>query len=198
LTGFDKVKSAFLLLDLQEAICREDGEIGRAGFGRQVVEFGVLERAAWSLHQARRHGMFVAYSRLAFDPTYSTLTSTSPRLAALRSNGLLQADSPGAAICSEIAPAPDELIVDKTGIDPFSGSPLLPAMFSRGITHIAVAGIATEHVVESAARHAADLGLHVAVLADACCSQTAELREHALRQTLPFYAHVASSGRFFD
>lgn len=167
------------------------------GHGRQVSQLGVLDRAAWSLDKARQRGMFVAYSRLAFDREYSTLTSTSPRLRGLRAAGLLQADSEGASICREIAAAPGELVVEKTGIDPFSGSPLLPALFSRGITHVALAGVATEHVVESAARHAADLGLRVTVLSDGCCSQTPELREHALRETLPFYAEVTSSEEFF-
>jgi biuret amidohydrolase len=197
LTSSAEPGSALLLLDLQEAICREDGDVGRMGHGRQVSELGVLHRAAWSLEQARHRGMLVAYSRLAFGNDYSTLTSTSPRLGALRAAGLFLANSPGAAICSEIAPAPGELIVEKTGIDPFSGSPLLSALLSRGIIHIAVAGVATEHVVESAARHGADLGLRVTVLADVCCSQRPELREHALGETLPFYAEVTTSEGFF-
>jgi nicotinamidase-related amidase len=184
-------------LDLQEAICRDDGEVGQLGHGRQVSELGVLERAAWSLRHARQRGMFVAYSRLAFDPEYLTLTSSSPRLRGLRAAGLLQAGTEGVAICSEVAPEPGELVVEKTGIDPFIGTPLLPALFKRGITGIALAGVATEHVVESAARHAADLGLRVTVLSDACCSQTPELRTHALEQTLPFYATVSPAADVF-
>jgi nicotinamidase-related amidase len=188
---------ALLLLDLQEAICREDGEVGRLGHGRQVAELGVLERAAWSLRHARERGTFIAYSRLAFDPQYSMLTSSCPRLHGLRAMGLLQAGTEGAAICSEIAPEPGDLVVEKTGIDPFIGTRLFPALFTRGITRIALAGVATEHVVESAARHAADLGLQVTVLSDACCSQTPELRAHALEQTLPFYATVSPAADVF-
>ena len=41
---------------------------------------------------------------------------------------------------------------------------LLPLLAAWGAGEIAVAGVATNHVVESAARHAADLGFSVVVL----------------------------------
>ena len=94
LTGAAGSGYALLLLDLQDAICREDGDVGQAGYGQQVSALHVLDRAAWSLNEARRRGMFIAYSRLAFDKEYSTLTSASPRLGALRDAGLFQAGSP--------------------------------------------------------------------------------------------------------
>jgi nicotinamidase-related amidase len=190
-------KWALLLLDLQDAVCREDGEVGQLGFGRQVFELGILDQAARSVDQARERGLFVAYSRLSFEEDYLTLTSQAPALSALREAGLLKADGAGVGICSEVAPAAGELVIEKTAIDPFVGTPLLPALLSRGVGHVALGGVATEHVVESAARHAADLGLHVTVLSDVCSSRTIELREHALRETLPFYASVTSSEDFF-
>jgi biuret amidohydrolase len=189
-------RRALLLLDLQEAICREDGEIGSAGFGAEVTRTGLLPRAARALARARDRDMFVAYSRLAFDSSYTTLTSRAPRLAGIREAGIAQADSAGAAICSEIQPLPGELVVDKCGIDPLIGTPMIASLLSRGITEIALGGVATSHVVESAARHAADLGFEVAVLADLCAAQEKSLHEHAILHTLPFYATVASSEEY--
>lgn len=194
----DASGKALLLLDLQDAICREDGEVGQAGYGQQVSALGVLEQAARCLGQARERGDFVAYSRLAFDREYSTLVSASPRLAQLVDLGLFQHDSPGASICSEVEPGSGELVVDKAAIDPFVGTPLMPALLRRGITDIALLGVATEHVVESAARNATDAGLRVSVLADACASMTADLREQALRDTLPYYSEVTTSEAYFS
>ncbi len=185
--------TALLLLDLQEAICREDGEVGRSGLGAQASELDVLSRAARCLANARARGLFVAFSRIAFDPEYLTLTSASPRFAKLREAGLLQRGTPGAEICAEVAPAAGELVVEKTGVNPFQGTPLMAALLTRGITNVLIGGVATEHVVESAARHACDAGLQVTVLADLCASQSPELRRHALENTLPFYAEIAAS-----
>lgn len=185
-----------LLLDLQEAVCRPNGEIGRSGFGKQVEELGVLENAERALETTRKHDGFVAFSRLAFDPSYSTLTSASPRLQALRAAGGLQAGGGGAQICSEVQPRVDELVVNKSGIDPFAGTPLLPALVRSGAALVALAGVATEHVVEAAARRASDAGIEVMVLADACASTNPEYRRHALEVTLPFYATVGSTDEF--
>jgi biuret amidohydrolase len=184
---------ALLLLDLQEMICREDGEIGRTGMAAQVKQRRVLENAAWTLAVARQAGFLVAFARLAFDDAYSTLTSGAPRLQALKQAGIGRASSPGASICSEIAPLSGEIVASKTGIDPLIGTPILNAILGRGITEVAIGGVATNHVVESCARHAADAGLHVVVLADLCAAQTEELHRHSIEGNLPFYATVTDS-----
>lgn len=184
---------ALLLLDLQETICREGGEIGRTGMAAQVKERRVLENAAWSLTIARRAGFLVAFARLAFDDSYSTLTSGAPRLQALKQAGLGRASCPGAAICSEVAPLSGEIVASKTGIDPLIGTPILNAIVRRGVTEVAIGGVATNHVVESCARHASDTGLRVVVLADLCAAQTEELHRHSIESNLPFYATVTDS-----
>jgi nicotinamidase-related amidase len=183
---------ALLLLDLQEGVCRPDGEIGSSGIGAQVAERGALGAAARALAAARGHGVTVAYARLAFDDAYATLASRAPRVRAMREAGLGRANSPGAAICPEIAPRSGEAVVAKVGIDPLIGTPLLPILAAAGAREVALAGVATNHVVESTARHAADLGLSVVVLEDACAAQTAELHRNAVEGTLPFYAVITS------
>lgn len=183
---------ALLLLDLQDGVCRADGEIGRHGIGAQVAERGVLTAAARALASAREHGVLIAYARLAFDDAYATLASHAPRVRAMREAGLGLASSPGATICHEVAPRAGEPVVAKVGIDPLIGTPLLPVLAGAGVREVALAGVATNHVVESTARHAADLGLSVVVLEDACAAPTAELHRHAIEATLPFYATIAS------
>jgi nicotinamidase-related amidase len=185
-------RRALLLLDLQEGTCRADGEIGRHGIAAQVIERGVLAAAARALSGAREHGVLIAYARLAFDDAYATLASRAPRVRAMREAGLGLASSAGAAICHEVAPRPEEVVVSKVGIDPLIGTPLLPILTGAGVTEIALAGVTTNHVVESAARHAADLGISVLVLDDACAAQTPELHRSAIENTLPFYATIAS------
>jgi nicotinamidase-related amidase len=183
---------ALLLLDLQAGTCRVDGEIGRHGLGAQVAERNVLAAAARALAAARERGVAVAYARLAFDDAYATLASGAPRVRAMRDAGLGLASSPGSVICQEIMPRAGEAVVAKVGIDPLIGTPLLPVLTGAGVREIAMAGVATNHVVESAARHAADLGFSVVVLEDACAAQTAELHRNAIEGTLPFYAAITS------
>ncbi len=191
-------RRALLLLDLQDGVCREDGEIGRHGLGAQVTERDVLGHARSALTRARELGLFVAYARVAFDDGYTMLTSRARRLQSVRRAGLARASGPGAAICDEIRPAASELVVDKRGIDPLVGTALLPALIGAGVTELALGGVATDHVVESAARHAADLGFNVTVLEDLCASMTLELHRHAIEETLPYYAYISDWTSYLD
>jgi nicotinamidase-related amidase len=191
-------RQALLLLDLQEAICREEGAIGRSGLGAAVKRRGVLGNAARALHEARKAEFFIGYARLGFDDDYVTLTSKAPRLQALKEAGIGRLSDPGSAICSEIAPRSGELVVNKVGIDPLIGTPLLGALINAGIMEIVLGGVTTNHVVESCARHAADAGMHVVVLADLCAAQTDDLHEHSIQETLPFYSVVTDSASYFQ
>jgi biuret amidohydrolase len=185
-------RRALLLLDLQESICREDGEIGRHGIAAQVVERDILGAAARALAAAREHSLLVGYARLAFDDAYAGLASRAPRVQAMREKGVGLANSPGVEICHEIAPRAGEAVVAKVGIDPLIGTPLVPILTGAGVTEVALAGVATNHVVESAARHAADLGFVVTVLEDACAAPSADQHRHAVEVTLPFYSTLTS------
>jgi nicotinamidase-related amidase len=87
--------------------------------------------------------------------------------------------------------------VAKSGIDALVASPLKGALIRHGVTEIAIGGVATNHVVESTARHAADEGFSVFVLGDLCEAHSDALHEHALGNTLPYYAHVTDSVTYF-
>ncbi|MGH8960270.1 MAG: cysteine hydrolase, partial [Jatrophihabitantaceae bacterium] len=93
-------------------------------------------------------------------------------------------------------PLPSEPIVTKGGVDPFIGTPLLELLLRNGVSRVALAGVATNLVVESAARHAIDSGLQVVVLADLCASFAAELHEFAITKTLPLFAQISDSETF--
>lgn len=89
-------------------------------------------------------------------------------------------DAPGTAITPELAPGPDDLVLDKTTMSAFEGTPLAMLMRDCGLIAFAVVGVATEIGIEPTVRHAADLGLLPVVLEDACAGGHAEAAERAL------------------
>jgi len=185
-----------MLMDYQEAICRTDGAIGRAGVGGEVERRGVLEKAARVLAAFRAHGAPVIHVRVAFDPEYHTMTSASDRFQGMRRAGLLQKHDPGTRICGEVAPTEEEPVVTKGCVNPFVGTNLAEKLNAIPHTDLVLGGVATNHVVESTARFAADSGHRVIVLEDLCASFTRELHEFAVEQILPSYARVTSSGDY--
>ena len=189
-------RTALLLLDYQAAICDQGAHGRQPALAAQVAERDVLARAEKTLAVARDSGRFIVHVRLAFDPSYELRTNASARFAAYRDTGAMLVGSPEAEFVAEVAPLDTEPVVTKGGVDPFIGTPLLEVLLRNGISRVALAGVATNLVVESAARHAIDSGLSVVVLADLCASFAAELHEFAVTRTLPLFGEVSDSETF--
>ena len=70
-----------------------------------------------------------------------------------------------------------EAIFDKLTMSALEGTPLSIALRDCGITSMALVGVAMEIGIEPTARHAADLGYQVFVVAEACqAADTIDLR----------------------
>jgi nicotinamidase-related amidase len=77
-------------------------------------------------------------------------------------------DTPGFAIVPELAPRPDEAVLDKITFSAFESTPLSIVLRDLGITSFAICGIAMEIGIDPTVRHGADLGFVPIVIRDAC------------------------------
>lgn len=192
MTGFDN-STALLMLDYQVALC-DVGPLGRVpALAEQVKERGVLANASRVLAKARDEEALIVHVRLAFDPTYRLRTNRLARFDAYPQNQAMLRDSPEAAIVEELAPAPGEPVLDKGCVGPFVGTPLETALRAEGVSHLVLGGVATNLVVESAARHASDLGFQVTVVEDMCASFAPELHAFSIEKVMPLFGDVCTS-----
>ncbi len=180
--------SALLLIDLQVGLCDPSGA-GAGPLSEEVQARGTLGAAAESLRTARELGIEVIHVRLAFDPRYRRRTNRTPRFDAHEAAGRFVEGSPDAQFCVEVAPEDGELVLSKGSIGPFASTPLLSFLQARGVTRLAIGGVATHLGVESAVREAADRGLQVGVLADACAAPGG-MHAHAIDSVLPAFADI--------
>jgi nicotinamidase-related amidase len=189
--------AALLAMDVQFAVCGPDGRIGTgSGLSRQTAERGVLPRLAHTLQVARAAGVPVLHARVAFDEAYTRRTNRSARFAGMEKNRLLLEGSDDAAFVPEAEPAPGEVVVTKGCVNPFIGTGLAERLVVAGVTRLYLAGVATNFVVESAARHAGDSGFQVSVLEDVCASYDQEMHDFAVRRTLPTFAEIIGAADF--
>jgi nicotinamidase-related amidase len=186
-------KSALVLLDYQVALCGPGPHTRAPALAEQVEQRGVLSNAAKVLQAARDNGLFIAHVRLAFDPTYKLRTNRLARFDTYPDNRAMLADSPEAQIVEPLRPVSGEPVVDKGCVDPFIGTPLAPVLHAEGIQHLILGGVATNLVVESAARHASDSGFQVTVVEDMCASFAPELHAFSMEKIMPMFAAVRSS-----
>lgn len=98
-------------------------------------------------------------------------------------------------IVDEVKPVEGEPVVPKPRMNPFFGTSLESMLRSRDIDTVVLTGVATEFVVEAAARHAADADFKVIVLEDCCAAFSDEAHVAALN-VMGFLAILATSDDF--
>lgn len=187
--------TALLLIDLQKGMCDPTGAAGASGLAAAVEEQGTLKAAARALQHARAEGLGVIHVRLAFDESYGNLTNATARFAGHRDAKRFTLGSFDTEFCEEVAPVEGEITVAKGSVSPFASTALFSALVRQGVTSLVIAGVATHLAVESAAREAADRGIAVTVLGDACAAPE-HLHRHSLEQTLPAFATVRTVDEF--
>ncbi|MFI0353396.1 cysteine hydrolase family protein [Actinomadura sp. 9N407] len=186
-------KKALLMLDYQVALCEEGPHLRMPPLAAQIAERGVLATAERVLTAARAAGVLVVHVRLAFDPSYKLRTNRLPRFDPYEEQRAMLADSPEAQIVKALAPVAGEPVIDKGCVDPFVGTALREVLAAEGVTEVVLGGVATNLVVESAARHASDSGLQVTVVEDMCASFRPDFHEFSVTNILPLFGSVTGS-----
>ncbi len=128
----------------------------------------------------RGHGLRVVYTRMGLQlPGGRDLPPWSWRVSQVgRPEGnLFPKGSPEYEIIPELAPPPEELVLDKNSASPFSSSPLDQNLRNMGVENLVITGLLTNVAVEGAARDAGDRGFNAMTAEDACAAYGPE--EHA-------------------
>jgi ureidoacrylate peracid hydrolase len=84
-------------------------------------------------------------------------------------------------VLDAIAPQGDEIVLTKTSSDVFASTNIHYLLGNLGIRQLAICGLVTDQCVESAVRHACDLGYLVTLVIDACTTHSQERHDASLR-----------------
>jgi biuret amidohydrolase len=174
-------RTALVVYDMQL------GVVGQIADGTEITQRVVDLVAA-----ARVGGYRVVYLRHMFaPPALSGVTALRTAMAWQRVDSVAQVrpfltrDSPGFELVPELAPSPDELVLDKMAMSAFAGTPLNTVLRDCRLDSFVIAGVAMEVGIEPTVRHALDLGYLPIVVADACGAGDAEAAARS-RATLEF------------
>jgi nicotinamidase-related amidase len=185
--AFDLSTTALLVIDMQRDFL-EPGGFG-ASLGNDV---GQLRRTiaplAALLADARAVGLTIVHTREGHLPDLSdcppaklTRGAPSRRIGDLGPKGrILVRGEYGHDIIDELAPLPDEPVIDKPGKGAFYATELDSLLVERGIRSLLVTGVTTEVCVHTTVREANDRGYECLVLADCVGSYFPEFQRVGL------------------
>jgi nicotinamidase-related amidase len=100
---------------------------------------------------------------------------------------------PGSELVSEMAPQPGDLLITKHTWGAFHETGLHEQLQKRGITTLALGGIATNFGVESTARVAEELGYRLLLVEDAMSGLAADEHAFAITRIFPRIGTVCST-----
>jgi nicotinamidase-related amidase len=199
---------ALLVIDMQRDFL-EPGGFGAAlgndvSLLRRTIEPNRRLLAAW-----RAHHLPVYHTREGHEPGLSDLppakrerNPAGPGIGDLGPMGrILVRGEPGHAIIPELAPLPDEVVIDKPGKGAFWATPLHELLQRHRITQLVVTGVTTEVCVHTTVREANDRGYECLVLADATGSYFPEFHTSALAMISAqggIFGWVGASGPLLD
>lgn len=171
-----------LALHYQNDVIHPEGLI-RVGIDNDQRREAVIDAATRLLDHARTRGWKIVHVRVAFREDYADLPRNMPIMANVEKIGAVREGTWGAEFHEALAPrrCADEFVVKHTSISAFRGTPLAGLLRLFNAQRVHVAGVATHSVVESTVRDAADRGLEVTVVADACTAAQPDTHEAAIK-----------------
>ena len=159
----------------------------------------VLNNANTVLDAARDHDVPVVYVTVSFTEGYPDApVKTHPLYRMVSENRMVIAAESGGEIHASVTPKQNELVLNKTSVDPFVTTRLAQHLKILDVNTIIIMGLWTNFAVEATARSAADLGYRVVVVRDACGSNSDENHEFSMSNLMPMFATVVDAAELCE
>jgi maleamate amidohydrolase len=170
--SIDVSKAAALFIDLQEEH-RNDSRYLVEGFDAIIGNVQRLQQTA------RAAGIPVFHSAYVVDLCAQPAKPFHPMMPD-GSSAFSDVNDPLSAICSEVGPAGDEIVLVKTDESTFAQGDLGMLLTARGVEWVFIAGVWTEACITATVKDAIGLGFRVILIKDACGSGNIAMHQTAI------------------
>jgi len=158
----------------------------------------MLKNTVETVQKARQLGATIVHAPITFTEDYHELTPNPYGiLKGVVDSKSFRKGSWGAEIVNELAPQPNDIIIEgKRGLDAFASTNLDFILRSRGIETIALGGFLTNCCVESTMRTGYEKGYNVITIKDCTATLSEEEQRMAVEKNYPMFSRPLGHKEF--
>jgi nicotinamidase-related amidase len=175
------MKKTLVVMDYINEIIHPDGKFKGKGYAAFAVENKTLENVAEAVNVAREKGISIVYVKTGFSDDYKEQPKNSPLFGKADQFQALKLGTWATEFHKSLDIQPQDLVVVKHRVSPFYGTSLDSFLRNDGTQQVYLAGVATDLVVQAAARDAHDRDYGVFVLSDCCAAGSMEDHNSSLK-----------------
>lgn len=183
--------AAILTLDFINDVVHEEGKFKGKGYADFVRNYSTIESANQAITSARESDWSVIHVKVGFSGTYKEQPKNSPLFGKAEEFQAIKLGTWATEFHDDLDVQPDDPVITKHRVSPFYGTSLELWLRNNKVSDLYLTGVATDLVVQSAARDAHDRGFNVFVLSDCCAAGSAEDHGNSLK-TLAKIANVGT------
>jgi ureidoacrylate peracid hydrolase len=186
--------AAVIVVDMQNGFCRDEGSVARIGFPIAMLK-AAIDPCVRVVSAARAARVPIIFTRYVYRADYADggvlVRDLMPEL---KQHRALIAGSWDAAIVDELAPQPQDFVIDKNRPSSFYGTMLETYLNGIGAKRLIVCGVTTNCCVETTVRDASQRDFQTFVVGDAVGELDRQRHDMALASMGILFAKIVSLG----